>query len=750
MNIGAARYPRANQKTRSDNAVSANHLHKDKGFVNQCNDEYKYLFDNTSDAIRVINNDFTIRRINQSFADITGVDKNDVAGRKCWEVFPSPHCHTQECRLQRILNGEKQIQVEIERQKKDGATISCIVTTSRLLNETGKLTGIIEQFKDITERRHLEDHVKESEDRYRALVALGTEAGEAIVMLQTIDGNEGIQTFVNDQWTKITGYTGDELIGKSFFDLINPMDKKHFQEVYRAEIIGKPVSQPLLIDIIRKDKSCISLELTGTMTSSNGNSVYLVYLKDTSNIRIMEKAIAIEKDRHQSLFKNIPFAIWEIDYSGGKYIIDNLKANGISNIEEYIREHREIVSLFVCKQRFLASNRACLELFEADNPDEITEFVTGINPSRDTNLNLDTFRRKHHYCSDVTTDVIIKIMSGATSYALDGEIETLKGNKRYVHCCTSIALGHEEDLSRVYSSIIDITNQVQAEQALHDYKEHLEEMIRERTSQLEQEISWHRKAEKKIDVLYKREQKLNRELQKNFEQRLDYTRMLVHELKTPLTPLLVSSNYLVETLTDEHLARFARNIQMGANNLSKRINELLDIAKGDMGILYLRLKEFDPLTMLHSMYDYLSPEAKRNEINLILDVPERLPEIFADQERIQQVIMNLINNSFKFTRKNGDVTIRAINKENLLIIEVEDTGCGIAIEKQKPLFNLYHDKSREEGTLGGLGIGLTLSRMLVELHNGHISVVSEEGKGSTFSFAIPYNIGDTGVKLKDR
>jgi PAS domain S-box-containing protein len=708
---------------------------------------YKQTFDNSSDAIRVISKDFTVLRINKAFAEITDVDSDTVISKKCWDAFPSPLCHTQECRLQRILNGEKAIQVEIERKKKDGTTIPCIVTASPLLDGIGNLTGIIEQFQDITKIRHMEEHIQEAEEHNQALINLGSNVGEAIVMLQNIDGNEGVQTFVNDQWCKITGYTRDELIGKPLFDLIDPMDKKHFLEIYRAKMIGELIPQLSDIVILRKDRTPVSLEFTGVMTSSSGNPVYLMYLKDTSNIRRIEKAIEIEKDRHQSLFLNVPFAIWEIDYSGGKYIIDNLKANGISNIEEYIREHRELVSLFVCKQKFLASNRACLELFEADNPDEVTEFVTGINPSRDTDLNLDIFRIKHHYCSDVATDVIIKIMSGATSYSLDGEIETLKGNRKYVHCCTSVTIGHEKDLSRAYTSMIDITNQVQAEKALHDYKEHLEEIIKERTAQLKQEISWHTEAEKKIASLYKKEQKLNRKLQNNFKQRLSYTRMLVHELKTPLTPLLVSSNYLVETLTDERLSRFAQNIQMGANNLSKRINELLDIAKGDMGILSLHLKKTDPTTMLHSVYNYVLPEAKKNKLNLILDVHQQLPMIEIDQERIQQVIMNLLNNSFKFTRKDGNITISAITDKRYLIIEVEDTGCGIASKKQKQLFNLYHNRSKKEESLGGLGLGLTLSRMLVELHNGHISVISDEGRGSTFSFSIPYNIGDIKRKV---
>jgi PAS domain S-box-containing protein len=709
--------------------------------------EFEQLVDASNDAIRIINKDFSIRRINQAFAEMTGVNKNDVIGKKCWEVFPGSLCHTTQCRAWRVFNGEGRIEVEIERQKPDGATIPCKVTTFPLTDDTENTIGVIEQFQDITKIRHMEEHIQEAEEHNQALINLGSNAGEAIVMLQNIGGNEGIQTFVNDQWSKTTGYTREELIGKAFFDLIDPMDKKRFLGIYRAKMIGELIPQLSDIVILRKDRTPVSLEFTGVMTSSSGNPVYLMYLKDTSNIRKMEKAIAIEKDRHQSLFSNVPFAILEIDYSKGKYIIDNLKANGIVDIEEYIRAHRELISLFVSKQKILSYNKTHLDIYEANTIDELTEFVTGINPSKDTDLGSNNHMDKIRSCPDIVSEKIIKIMSGATNCSLDGEIKTVKGNKKYVHCCTSVAIGHEKDLSRAYASMIDITKQVQAEKALHDYKEHLEEIIKERTAQLEEEISWHTEAEKKIASLFKREQKLNRKLQNNFEQRLGYTRMLVHELKTPLTPLLVSSNYLVEALNDEQLSRFAQNIQMGANNLAKRINELLDLAKGDMGILPLKLKKTNPLTMLHDIYNYVSPEAKKNKLNLTLDVPPQLPVIEMDQERIQQVIMNLLNNSFKFTRKGGNITIRAMTDKQYLNIEVEDTGCGIDTKKQKQLFNLYHSRSKKEESLGGLGIGLTLSRMLVELHNGHISFISREGRGSTFSFSIPYNIGDIKRKV---
>ena len=198
--------------------------------------ELGYILDNANHGMRIINKDFTIRFINQAFTELSGVNQKEAIGRKCWAILKGPFCHTPNCFLNRILNGEERVQVEIDRQRKDGTTIPCIVTAIPFNTINGEFTSIIETLQDITERKHLEEQISESEDRYRALIDLGTNIGEAIIMLQDIDGKEGVQTYISDQWSLITGYTKRELLGMSFFDLVSPKDrepsiKRHQQKI---------------------------------------------------------------------------------------------------------------------------------------------------------------------------------------------------------------------------------------------------------------------------------------------------------------------------------------------------------------------------------------------------------------------------------------------------------------------------------------------------------------------------------------
>jgi signal transduction histidine kinase len=219
--------------------------------------------------------------------------------------------------------------------------------------------------------------------------------------------------------------------------------------------------------------------------------------------------------------------------------------------------------------------------------------------------------------------------------------------------------------------------------------------------------------------------------------RVEFTRVLVHELKTPLTPIVASSKLLVNELREEPWSSLARNIAQGASNLNNRIDELLDLARGEIGILHLELEPVVPLQLLHEVSNDMAPVASSHRQSLILDLPPSLPLVWADKNRLRQVVLNLLNNAFKFTPAEGKITLKAREKGANLIVEVEDTGRGISEEEQQRLFEPYYRVEDDRQRLSGLGLGLALCKTLVELHGGQIWVKSQKGKGSTFSFSVP-------------
>jgi signal transduction histidine kinase len=131
------------------------------------------------------------------------------------------------------------------------------------------------------------------------------------------------------------------------------------------------------------------------------------------------------------------------------------------------------------------------------------------------------------------------------------------------------------------------------------------------------------------------------------------------------------------------------------------------------------------------------PVALKKGQVLTFEAPSSLASVWADEDRLRQVVLNLINNALKFTSSGGKITLRARDDGANLIVEVQDTGRGMSKEEQAWLFEPYHRLESEVGHLSGLGLGLSLSKTLVELHGGKIWVESEKGKGSTFSFSLP-------------
>jgi len=121
-----------------------------------------------------------------------------------------------------------------------------------------------------------------------------------------------------------------------------------------------------------------------------------------------------------------------------------------------------------------------------------------------------------------------------------------------------------------------------------------------------------------------------------------------------------------------------------------------------------------------------------------MEVPEGL-KLVADGQRIEQILLNLLSNAIRVTPEGGRITLKASNESNRLVIKVQDSGPGIPPEEKQKLFRPYYHLSTDRASIPGMGLGLAITKQLVELHGGTIWVQSEPGKGSTFSFSLPLN-----------
>jgi len=224
------------------------------------------------------------------------------------------------------------------------------------------------------------------------------------------------------------------------------------------------------------------------------------------------------------------------------------------------------------------------------------------------------------------------------------------------------------------------------------------------------------------------------------EEWLRFIDTLSHELKTPLTSIIAAGGLLAEELentADESSKKLIQTIIHNANTLETRLAELLDIVKTGSGKLQLELEPVDIKSLVLGTCMQMSPLIQGKQQTLKTDLPDFIPIIHGDGQRLEQVLLNLLTNAVKFTPEKGTITVGVKKEDAGLVIGVHDDGIGIAKEEQDRLFKPYSRLSSDRQRHPGLGLGLALSKQVVELHGGRIWVDSEPGKGSTFSFFIP-------------
>jgi signal transduction histidine kinase len=225
------------------------------------------------------------------------------------------------------------------------------------------------------------------------------------------------------------------------------------------------------------------------------------------------------------------------------------------------------------------------------------------------------------------------------------------------------------------------------------------------------------------------------------EEWLRFIDTLSHELKTPLTSIIAAAGLLaeeLETTADDSLKKLMQTIIHNAATLETRLAELLDIVKTGSGKLQLQFEPVDMRSLIQGSCLQVSPLLRNKDLKLTTDLPERIPIIHGDGPRLEQVMLNLMTNAAKFTQAGGNICVRVRRQSNGLVIDVQDNGIGIAREEQARLFKPYSRLSSDRQRHPGLGLGLALSKQVVELHGGRIWVESEAGKGSTFSFFVPH------------
>jgi signal transduction histidine kinase len=233
--------------------------------------------------------------------------------------------------------------------------------------------------------------------------------------------------------------------------------------------------------------------------------------------------------------------------------------------------------------------------------------------------------------------------------------------------------------------------------------------------------------------------RLYRELETASRHKSDFLATMSHELRTPLNAIIGFSEVLHEQMfgeLNERQLAYVDDVLEAGRHLLSLINDVLDLAKIEAGRMELERSQVDLPQLLRSAVSMHSERADRGGITLALMADPAEISIDADERRVRQIVFNLLSNAVKFTPAGGRVDVSARLDDGRVEIAVADTGPGISSEHLDTIFEEFEqatDGKQAEGT----GLGLPLSRKLVELHGGRLWVESEPGRGSTFRFTLP-------------
>lgn len=220
----------------------------------------------------------------------------------------------------------------------------------------------------------------------------------------------------------------------------------------------------------------------------------------------------------------------------------------------------------------------------------------------------------------------------------------------------------------------------------------------------------------------------------------DFLSSMSHELRTPMNAILGFAQLLEHSRRDplsERQRQQVQQINQAGKHLLSLINQVLDLAKIEAGQLHIELEALSVPCIVEGCLMLLETQIRDRQLHVINSIGPNTPMVYADEMRLTQILINLLNNAIKYNRPNGKIEVSSQCLSHELRISIRDTGYGLSTKKQALLFEPFQRLGYENSAIEGTGIGLNISRQIIEAMGGHIGVESQEHQGSTFWFTLP-------------
>jgi hypothetical protein len=311
------------------------------------------------------------------------------------------------------------------------------------------------------------------------------------------------------------------------------------------------------------------------------------------------------------------------------------------------------------------------------------------------------------------------LAAGTETLILEYRFLTVTGEERWVAEQTRVLRDAAGKITEFRGFVVDITDRKTAELKLADHQQHLEELVIERTRELE---------------------RLNRDLLRASQTKSRFLANMSHELRTPMNSIIGFSGILAQgltgPLTDEQRLQI-NMINRSGRQLLELIDDILDLAKVEAGTIELHIEKFDPAELVSQVVDTVAPLAAHRNLSLEVCGDGYAGPLESDSGKVRQILLNLVGNAIKFTDQGG-VTVGVTADDEHVTFVVTDTGPGVPAEERARIFEAFAQlDSVESAKPSGTGLGLTISRQYADLLGGEVTLETEVGRGSTFTLTLP-------------
>jgi PAS domain S-box-containing protein len=632
------------------------------------------IVETSDDAIISRTLDGIIMTWNRSAERMYGYTAAEAVGQHIDLIIPEERRAEDKDVIMRLCRSEKVEHFETIRRSKDGRTIDISLAVSPIRDTDGRIIGASKVARDVTERNRAAQEARRRASQLAVLMET------AAIGLHRV-GPDGTILWANATEMQMLGYAPDDYVGRHISEF-------HADQDVIAEILDRQLRGENLQDFEArlkcKDGAIKTVRIDSSALFEDGHFVYTqCFTTDVTDRTQAEQALRDSEAKYRTIFEGAAVSLWEEDFSGVKAIIEDLRMEGVHDFRRYFEEHPEVVQQAMGLIRVLDANDATVKMFRARDKAELLGALPKI------------FVRESVFIEELVT-----VAEKRTFLQAEALLNTVTGAPISV-LFTMTLPSDKEKLDRVLFSLLDITERVRLEKQMQEHTETLADL--------------HRRKD-------------------------EFLAMLSHELRNPLAPIANAVQLLrLQRGSETQIQQQARTIiERQVGQLRRLIDDLLEVSRVTTGKFQVRLERIAMGGIVEGAVETVRPliEARRHQLSV--SVPTEPVWLHADAARLEQVVVNLLTNAAKYTEEGGQIDLSVEREGDMAALRVRDTGVGISREFLPHIFDLFAQAERApDRSQGGLGIGLSLAKRLVEVHGGTLEAFSTVGQGSEFVVRLP-------------